>query len=491
VLFNSLTFAVFYLVVFTLYWLLRARTPQNVLLLAASWVFYGTWSWKFLLLLIGSSLLDYACALLIERARTIQRKRLVLTISVTANLLLLATFKYFGFFVAEFAGLLEALGIGASVPVLEIVLPVGISFYTFQTIGYVVDVYRGKVKATRNLLEYALYVAFFPQLVAGPIERAGNLLPQFQKARVWSAPAFESGLALAFWGLFKKIVIADNLAPYVDAVYAEPAAFSGLALTTATVFFAFQIYCDFSGYTDIARGVARMLGFELMRNFNFPYVSRTPVEFWQRWHISLSTWFQDYLYFPLAMRFMRRGGWGSKYKAHIVAMALIGVWHGANWTFLIFGVYWGVVIAVYLALQERAAGGAPARAPNADGATAESRLRSVGATALMFAIVCVGWVYFRAATAGDAWYVLTHLLSPMGAVDVSYDVALATPGLWALIVGLSVAEWAYRRSLDLRSMVEGGGLPAIAGRYALLAAIVVSHGLADVDFARPFIYFQF
>jgi alginate O-acetyltransferase complex protein AlgI len=490
VLFNSLTFAVFYLVVFTLYWLLRARTPQNVLLLVASWVFYGAWSWKFLLLLIGSSLLDYFCALLIERALTTERKRWVLTISVTANLLLLATFKYFGFFVAEFAQLLEAVGVGASIPVLEIVLPVGISFYTFQTIGYVVDVYRGKIKATRNLLEYALYVAFFPQLVAGPIERAGNLLPQFQKARVWSTPAFESGLALAFWGLFKKIVIADNLAPYVDAVYAEPAGFSGFALTTATVFFAFQIYCDFSGYTDTARGVARMLGFELMRNFDFPYVSRTPVEFWQRWHISLSTWFQDYLYFPLAMRYMRRGGWGSKYKAHIVAMALIGVWHGANWTFLIFGVYWGVVIALYLALKERAARRAPPQMLSPAG-NAESPFRGIGATALMFAVVCVGWVYFRAATAADAWYVLTHLLSPAGAAGVSYDVALATPALWALIFGLVVAEWAYRRSPEVRSMVEGGGLPAIAGRYALLSAIVVSNGLADVDVARPFIYFQF
>jgi alginate O-acetyltransferase complex protein AlgI len=489
VLFNSLTFVVFYVVVFALYWSLRVRTPQNVLLLLASWVFYGAWSWKFLLLLIASSLLDYVCALVIERSRTNRRKRLLVTLSVTANVLLLATFKYLGFFVTEFARLLEALGVGASVPVLEIVLPVGISFYTFQTIGYVVDVYRGKIKASRNLLDYALYVAFFPQLVAGPIERAGNLLPQFQKPRTWSTPAFESGLALAFWGLFKKIVIADNLAPYVDAVFAEPAVFSGVALTTATVFFAFQIYCDFSGYTDTARGVARMLGFELMRNFNFPYVSRTPVEFWQRWHISLSTWFQDYLYFPLAMHFMRKGGWASKYRAHIVAMALIGVWHGANWTFLIFGVYWGVVIAGYLALQERAGRRAPAVAAAASGYAA--RLRGIGSTALMFGIVCIGWIYFRAATAADAWYVLTHLLSPSGAVDVGYDVTVATPLLWALIIGFCLAEWAYRRAPNERSALDDGRLPAIAGRYALLAAIIVSHGVNGVDVARPFIYFQF
>ncbi|HET7608769.1 MAG TPA: MBOAT family O-acyltransferase, partial [Gammaproteobacteria bacterium] len=289
-LFNSLTFVVFYLAVFALYWLLRARTPQNVLLLAASWIFYGAWSWKFLLLLLGSTMLDYVCGLLIARAPDRRRKRLVLTVSVTVNLLFLATFKYLGFFVTEFAELLRQLGVDVGLPVLNIVLPVGISFYTFQTIGYVVDVYRGKVPAVRNLLDYALYVAFFPQLVAGPIERAGHMIPQFQTERVWSQPQFESGLQLAVWGLFKKIVLADNLAPYVDAVYDNPQGFSGLTLITATIFFAFQIYCDFSGYTDTARGAARMLGFDLIRNFDFPYISKSPVEFWRRWHISLSQW---------------------------------------------------------------------------------------------------------------------------------------------------------------------------------------------------------
>ena len=237
-LFNSLTFVVFYVVVFALYWLIRKRTPQNVLLLVASWIFYGAWSWKFLLLLIASTVLDYACGLLIEQAPNARRKRAWLILSVAGNLTFLATFKYLGFFVTEFAGLLERLGFNANVPVLEIVLPVGISFYTFQTIGYVVDVYRGKLPAARSILDYALYVAFFPQLVAGPIERAGHMLPQFRRPRVWSTPAFESGLQLAAWGLFKKIVIADNLAPYVDVVYENPSAYAGTALATATVFFA-------------------------------------------------------------------------------------------------------------------------------------------------------------------------------------------------------------------------------------------------------------
>ncbi len=489
-LFNSLTFVVFYAAVFALYWLLKARAPQNVLLLAASWIFYGAWSWKFLLLLIASTLLDYVAGLLIGASSNSRRKRLVLLISVTGNLIFLATFKYLGFFVTEFADLLERLGFNANIPVLEIVLPVGISFYTFQTIGYVVDVYRGKVPPARNLLDYALYVAFFPQLVAGPIERAGHLIPQFQKARVWSTPAFESGLQLAVWGLFKKVAIADNLAPYVDAVYADPTQFSGSALATATVFFAFQIYCDFSGYTDTARGVARMLGFELMRNFNFPYISKTPVEFWQRWHISLSQWFQDYLYYPLAMRYMRRGGYFRKYKAHIISMALIGLWHGANWTFLVFGLYWGVVIALYLAILDRTAG-ASRGVPLARLAAYLPSARDVAAIAVMFTLVCIGWVLFRAESMGDAWYVLTHAFSVTGAAAVTDPGVVQASILWASIAGLCLAEWIYRHFDRLRPRLEGGQLPAIAGRYALIAAIVVSVGASHLGEPRPFIYFQF
>jgi D-alanyl-lipoteichoic acid acyltransferase DltB (MBOAT superfamily) len=486
VLFNSLTFVVFFLVVFTLYWLLRARTPQNVLLLVASWIFYGAWSWKFLLLLLGSTLLDYVCGQLIADAPDRRRKQLVLIVSVTANLLFLATFKYLGFFVTEFALLLERLGFNASLPVLEIVLPVGISFYTFQTIGYVVDVYRGKVKAARNFLTYALYVAFFPQLVAGPIERAGHMLPQYEKDRIWSTPKFESGLQLAVWGLFKKIVIADNLAPFVDAVFDDPARFSGATLVTATVFFAFQIYCDFSGYTDTARGCARMLGFELIRNFNFPCISKTPVEFWQRWHMSLSQWFQDYLYYPLAMRYMRRGGFMSKYKAHIVSMALIGLWHGANWTFIVFGLYWGVLIAVYLALIERAAG-----APRRGLGGFAPRAREVASIAVMFMLVCVGWVFFRAESIGDAWHVLSHVFAVDGLSAVSGAGVVDVGILWALIAGLMTAEWIYRNFARVGPELEGGGLPAIAGRYALVAAMVVSAGATQLGGARPFIYFQF
>jgi alginate O-acetyltransferase complex protein AlgI len=478
VLFNSPSFIVFFVCLFVLYWAIRARHAQNALLLAASYVFYGTWSWKFLLLLIASTLLDYVWGLLIAARERPRERRIVLTLSIALNLTILGVFKYLGFFVQETADLLAWLDIPVSRPMLEIVLPVGISFYTFQTMAYTIDVYRRKIPAERNLLDYALYVAFFPQLVAGPIERAGHMLPQFKSPRSWNGAAFESGLQLAVWGLFKKVVIADPLAPYVDAVYANPTAYAGPALVTATVFFAFQIYCDFSGYTDTARGTARMLGFDLVRNFNDPYFSRSPVEFWQRWHISLSQWFQDYLYYPLAMRYMRRGGWGSRYKAHIISMALIGLWHGASWTFLVFGLYWGFVLAFYLHATER---------------HAESRwagwLERIS-PGLMFIVVCIGWVFFRAESLGDAGFVLSHLFSSSGESSVLRANVAHPVILWMLIAGLMVAEWVQRNRPDLVGSIRGAQLPAIAWRYTLVAAILLSYALAQQG-SQPFIYFQF
>jgi alginate O-acetyltransferase complex protein AlgI len=489
-LFNSPTFVLFFIVVFALYWGVRARIAQNALLLVASYIFYGAWSWKFLLLLIASTIIDYACGLLISRASDPGRKRLIMLASVTANLLFLATFKYLGFFVREAAELLESLGFQANLPVLEIVLPVGISFYTFQTIGYVVDVYRGKVPAERNLLDYALYVSFFPQLVAGPIERAGHLLPQFKRERRWNQPGFESGLQLAVWGLFKKMVIADNLAPFVDGVYGDPDAYAGRALVTATVFFAVQIYCDFSGYTDTARGVARMLGFELMKNFDFPYFSRTPVEFWRRWHISLSQWFQDYLYYPLAMRYMRRGGWGSKYKAHIIAMTLIGFWHGANWTFIAFGVYWGLVIALYLYSTDRMATVSRVSTLRRLFA-ARPTLSRVTSTAAMFAGVCVGWIFFRADSMSDVWRIASRAFSPVGQATV-LRVDVPPEGiLWLLVVGLWAAEWLYRNRTSRFTELFAGGFSAIAWRSGAITAILFSYLIAQEGAVQPFIYFQF
>ena len=491
-LFNSPVFIVFFAVVFCLYWLLRKRRPQNVLLLIASYVFYGAWSWKFLLLLMISTAVDFACGLLIERASDKQRKKTFVVVSVAVNLLLLGTFKYAGFFVHEAAEVIRWLGFEPHLTTLQIVLPVGISFYTFQSISYVVDVYRGKLRATTSLMDYALYVAFFPQLVAGPIERATHLMPQFLKDRVWSGAAFQSGLQLIVWGLFKKVAIADNLAPYVNTVFADPTGYSGGALLTAIVFFAFQIYCDFSGYSDTARGVARTMGFTLISNFEQPYFSKSPVEFWRRWHISLSQWFQDYLYFPLAMRYMRKGGWASKYKAHIISMGLIGFWHGANWTFVVFGLYWGFVIAGYLYASERIAEAPPDSAlARLAGPSRPNALRGACAVVVMFAIVCVGWVFFRGQSLTECWHILTHLFSSVGQTGVLRPDITPASILWTLCVGLYVAEFMYLYRPAIANAVLGGDWRQALWRHALLAGIVFSYVVAQDAKVQPFIYFQF
>jgi alginate O-acetyltransferase complex protein AlgI len=483
-LFTSPTFIVFFALVFALYWKVRTLPRQNVVLLVASYIFYGAWSWKFLALLWFSTLFDYACGLAIANSATQSRKRRVMVASVCCNLLLLATFKYAHFFVAEATQLLTSLGMVAHPLLLQIVLPIGISFYTFQSMSYVIDVYRGKLPAVRRLRDYALYVAFFPQLVAGPIERATHLLPQLLSERKFDLVAVRTGLSLALWGLFKKMVIGDNLAPWINAVWADPGSYSGIALSTAVVFFAFQIYCDFSGYTDCARGVARMLGIELILNFDLPYLARNPVDFWRRWHISLSTWFQDYLYFPLAMRYMRRGGWASKYRAHIISMALIGLWHGASWTFLIFGLYWGFVLAGYLYWQEN-----HRSSTQPSGATRSTQtVLSVGAT---FLVVLIGWVLFRADSLASAWYVYTHLFSSGGLTDVVRPDVVATSILWTMVIALFAADCVLRFRPAIVSELLATSARRRTVRYGLVFAIILSYLVALQTKLIPFIYFQF
>ncbi len=491
-LFNSPSYVFFFAAVFCLYWGLRRRTAQNVLLLIASYCFYGVWSWKFLLLLCFSTLLDFSCGLLIDAAATPRRRRAFVIASACINLGFLGFFKYYGFFVTEAAALLTSLGLQPHVHVLQIVLPVGISFYTFQSLGYVIDVYRGKLPAERNLLSYATFVAFFPQLVAGPIERAGHMLPQVKAERKWSTAGLESGLMLMVWGLFKKMVIADNLSPYVDAVYSSPGHYSAATLLTATVFFAVQIYCDFSGYTDTARGTARTLGFELMQNFDFPYFSRSPVEFWRRWHISLSRWFQDYLYFPLAMHYMRKGGWGGKYRAHLISMALIGVWHGANWTFLVFGLYWGCIIAGYLYVSERiAAAPEDSAAVRLANSALLSRFGPALSVAVMFVIACVGWILFRARSLADFWTVLAGFFGAAGEVGVNRVDVLDVRLLWLLVFAMWAAELVYRHAPRLTSLAIGGNRRRLFWRAALVCVTVLSYAVAQHGRAQPFIYFQF
>ena len=487
-LFNSPQFVVFFAAVFALYWFIPRARPQNVLLLVGSYIFYGFWSWKFLSLIVISTLVDYMVGLAIDGTEDQKRRRRFLYLSLIVNLGLLGAFKYANFFIAETEVLLSALGFQVHTRTLEIILPIGISFYTFQTLSYTIDVYRGKIKPTRNLIDFALFVSFFPQLVAGPIERATNLLPQIQKARVFSFELAASGMQLMIWGLFKKVVIADNLAPYVDVVYAHPSAYNGSALATATVFFAFQIYCDFSGYSDIARGCARTLGFDISTNFRLPYFSKNPVEFWQRWHITLSSWFQDYLYFPLAMHYMRKGGWLAKYRAHIVAMTLIGFWHGASWNFIIFGLYWGVVIALYLVAREYASNFAREESTGNEFWRVPAAAASM---AVMFIVVCLGWVLFRADSMADFVYVTTHLFSTAGIGHVVGIGVWSAAALWSLVLGLYLAEWVYLAREPLATAVLSKGWASVTMRYAMLVPILLSYVVAQGTTSQPFIYFQF
>ena len=342
--FVQFEFPIFLLVVFSLYWGIRERRWQNALLVVASGIFYAWVHPWFLILLYGSSVLDFSLAQAIERYP--RQKRWFVAMSVLGNLGMLSYFKYFNFFVENTILALQQAGVTTNLSTLQILLPVGISFYTFQTMGYTIDVFRGELKARTNFVDYLLYVSFFAQLVAGPIERAGRLLPQIEADRVFSGDQVRSGFALAMWGGFKKLVVADTLAPYVDKVYIldQPA---GPLIWAATAAFMIQIYADFSGYTDIARGVARMLGFNLVENFNAPFIARTTTEFWQRWHMSLSFWIRDYVLGPLvgdspAGVSRWRFAWAT-----MLTFLLIGFWHGASWNFVLFGLYHGFWVIAY------------------------------------------------------------------------------------------------------------------------------------------------
>jgi D-alanyl-lipoteichoic acid acyltransferase DltB (MBOAT superfamily) len=342
--FVQIEFPIFLAVVFTLYWMLRDRRLQNGLLVVASGVFYGWIHPWFLILLYGSAVLDFSLGQAI--ARYPRQKRWFVSMSVLGNLGLLAYFKYFNFFVENTIFALQQAGVTTNLSTLQILLPVGISFYTFQTMGYTIDVYRGELKARTQFVDYLLYVSFFAQLVAGPIERAGRLLPQIETPRTFELAQVRSGFALAMWGGFKKVVVADTVAPYVDKVYIldQPA---GPLIWAATAAFMIQIYADFSGYTDIARGTARMLGFKLVENFNAPFIARTTVEFWQRWHMSLSFWIRDYVLGPLvgdnpAGVSRWRFAWAT-----LLTFVLIGFWHGASWNFVLFGLYHGFWVIAY------------------------------------------------------------------------------------------------------------------------------------------------
>jgi len=345
-LFNSLEFAVFMVVVYGLYLVLNHKW-QNRMLLVASYIFYGAWNWRFLSLIFISTVLDYICGIKIYNSNSVKRKRFFLFLSVFGNLSILGFFKYFNFFVGDLTALINYFGFSFQTHSLNIILPVGISFYTFQTMSYTIDIYRDKLRPTRRFFDFALFVAFFPQLVAGPIERARNLLPQILSPRTFSVDRFYEGCYLIFWGLFQKIVIADNLAKMVVPVFGDWQYESGKVLL-ALYAFAFQIFCDFAGYSNIARGLGRVMGFEIMVNFRLPYFATNPREFWRRWHISLSSWLRDYLYIPLGGS---RKGAIFTCRNILITMLLGGLWHGAAWTFVFWGVYHSFLLVAHRGVE--------------------------------------------------------------------------------------------------------------------------------------------
>lgn len=470
-LFNSFGFWLFFVLVLVIYQRLQHR-GQNVLLLVASYFFYGCWDWRFLGLIVFSTFVDYFVALGIEGADSRRRKRLLLLVSMTANLGLLAFFKYYGFFAQELTELLHAVGAPAMVPTLRIILPVGISFYTFQTMSYTIDVYRGDCKAARSLLDFAVYVAFFPQLVAGPIERASHFLPQVLAERRPTAIDFRDGLYLVISGMFRKVVIADNMAPLVNTIFAQKAAeLSGWEVMFGIYAFAFQIYGDFSGYSAIARGVSKWLGFDLMANFHMPYFAVSPSDFWRRWHISLSQWLRDYLYIPLGGN---RGGTLATYRNLTLTMLLGGLWHGANWTFVVWGAIHGAMLCVYRALGD-------GRSPRAEQA---SPLRRGCAMVLMFHLVCFAWLFFRAESLTQAITML-GCLGTWGAIS---PLAQTVAGLIVFFcVPLLALEWWFDRHHDplWLTQVHWGWRTAVYSYLILMMIFFPPPAPAE------FIYFQF
>jgi alginate O-acetyltransferase complex protein AlgI len=478
-LFNSLQFAVFFPVVATAFFLLSQRWRVHWLLVA-SCVFYMAFIPAYIFVLLATILIDYFAGIFIERSDG-SRRKLLLWVSVFSTCTVLFVFKYFGFFTGSFVGLADLLGLHLSRPVVRIILPVGLSFHTFQSLSYVIEVYYGRQKAETNFIVYATYVMFFPQLVAGPIERPQNLLHQFRERHDFDYAQVTAGLKRMAWGFFKKLVVADRLSLYVNDVYAAPRQFNGLQLTIATFFFAYQIYCDFSGYSDIAIGAAQVLGFRLMENFRTPYYSKSITEFWRRWHISLSTWFKDYVYIPL--------GGNRVPKSHrvvnlLITFALSGLWHGANWTFVAWGALNGIyLVSGWLTREWRD------RFFELWGLTPESRLRQSSMWLTTFLLTCCAWILFRARSMADAAYVFTHLGRGWNIHSIATEQFLMRqfPVAIAAIVVLEMGQ-RWEQHVSVPSYV---GKMQVAMRWALYAGFVMAVVMFGVYQKAQFIYFQF
>jgi alginate O-acetyltransferase complex protein AlgI len=474
-LFNSLDFLVFFPVVLGAYYALgRLRgglRAQNVLLLAASYFFYAHWDYKYLSLIWISTIVDYIVGSNLPRATSEKARKRLLIVSMVCNLGMLGVFKYYDFFIDSFMSMAHDLGISLNMPTLRVILPVGISFYTFQTMSYTIDIYRRKLEPTKDLINFALFVAFFPQLVAGPIERARSLLPQITTPRRFDREQFFDGVHLALWGMFKKVFIADVLAGQVNQLFASSSGYSGLDVWLGLYLFAFQIYADFSGYTDIARGVSKMMGFDLMINFNIPYIATNPSDFWKRWHISLSTWLREYLYFSLGGN--RKGNYKT-YRNLMLTMLLGGLWHGAAWTFVIWGAFHGVILVIHHYYRGRST------AKDWSGWS----VRRVLAVLAMFHVTCIGWLIFRAESVDQIGDFLTQMFTSLSMTEHTGKMFhILCASTWLLIV----VQVMQARSGDLMILRRTGWFIRLNFYLFVMFGIFEKFGAT----ASEFIYFQF
>jgi alginate O-acetyltransferase complex protein AlgI len=475
--FNSIDFALFLPIVFILYWFVFNRNlkAQNILIVVASYVFYGWWDWRFLFLILFSTVVDFTVGVLLEKENNAKKRKGLLWVSVLVNLGFLGFFKYYNFFLDNFVASFSFFGMDIQANSLNIILPVGISFYTFQTLSYSIDVYRRKMQATKDFIAFSAFVSFFPQLVAGPIERATRLLPQFKQERKFDYNEAVIGSKQILWGLFKKMVIADNCAYYANMIFDSPEGLSGSTLLLGALFFTFQIYGDFSGYSDIAIGTSRLFGFKLMRNFAYPYFSRNIGEFWRRWHISLSTWFRDYLYIPLG------GSRGSKYsriRNILIVFVVSGFWHGANWTYI----FWGFLNAIYFIPSMLANKNRQYLDIVAEHTYLPS-IREFFKIAITFMLTVFAWIFFRAESMTQAFLFVKGIFN----ASLFQIPSIRPTDLLLLISIFTILEWIGRKyEFPLQfNLIKNKALRW--SFYILLILIIIIFSGKQEEF----IYFQF
>ncbi|MEM9923959.1 MAG: MBOAT family O-acyltransferase [Cyanobacteria bacterium P01_D01_bin.50] len=472
-LFNSFIFLAFFIIVYTLYLLLKSHyKAQNILLLIASYIFYGYWDWRFTGLLALSTIVDFTVGKLLLNSKEPSKRKLLLFISIFFNLSILGFFKYFNFFAESFAGLFQIFGLEANWVTLNVLLPVGISFYTFQTMSYTIDVYKRNLQPISSFLDFALFVSFFPQLVAGPIERATTLIPQIISPRYVKLEQINAGIYLIIWGYFKKLVIADNMASIANSVFNDYTQYQGLDILIGILAFTIQIYGDFSGYSDIARGLSKLMGFELMVNFKLPYFALNPSDFWLRWHISLSTWLRDYLYIPLGGN---RGGIFNTNRNLFITMLLGGLWHGAAWNFVIWGAFHGLILIIYRIFDKQ-----PEHLDTWSGKYSYPRV--FGKMLLMFILTNIGWVIFRSSSIHQIYYMLSNVGFSISDRSLLWGYDLLFLCLPLLLV--QIYQYITRDLLILTKFKPVIRVPI----YSFLIIWICVFGARE---AGEFIYFQF